>query len=60
MANKEKFVPYEKMSKKEQRERDLAHRTLVAFNTGTRTHKTDKHPSRAREKHLARKQYDER
>lgn len=58
---KEKFVPYDKLSKKEQREHDLAQRTLTAFNTGTRVFKTDKHPSRAREKQMARRNgYDER
>lgn len=53
-----KYVTYDKMSKKEQRKQDLAQRTLVAFNTGTRIHKTDKHPSRARQKEMLRKSYE--
>lgn len=56
---KEKFVPYEKLSKKEQREKDLAQRTMTMFNTGTRVFKTDKHPSRARAKQMAKRD-DER
>ena len=56
----EKYVPLDKQSKKEQRMHNLAQRTLVAFNTGTRVHKTDKHPSRARQKQMARRGYDEK
>lgn len=55
-----KYTPLEKKSKKEQREYNLAQRTLVAFNTGTRIHKTDKHPSRARQKEMLRKNMNER
>lgn len=56
----DKFVPLDKQSKKDQKAHNLAKRTLVAFNTGTRVHKTDKHPSRARQKEMLRKNYDER
>lgn len=55
----QKFIPKEKQQKKLQEQINKAHRTVVGFNTGTRVHKTDKHPSRARAKELARK-YDER
>lgn len=44
-----------KMSKKAQKEFHDAQRTRVQFNTGTRIFKTDKHPSRARYKEMARK-----
>lgn len=50
-----KYVPLNKQSKKAQRAHNAEQRTVVAFNTGTRVHKTDKHPSRARSKHLSRK-----
>ncbi|MEE0929941.1 MAG: hypothetical protein UIM53_02990 [Acutalibacteraceae bacterium] len=56
----EKFIPYEKQSKKAQKEQDSVLRTLIPFNTGTRVHKTDKHPSRARQKAMNRRDYDER
>lgn len=57
----EKFVPLEKQSKKEQKLHNLAQRTMTRMNTGTRVHKTDKHPSRARQKDIARKSgYDDR
>jgi hypothetical protein len=55
---KNKFVPIEKQSKKAQREYNAAKRTVVKFNTGTRTHNTDKHPSRARVTHLMHTQSD--
>lgn len=56
----DKFVPLEKQSKKSQKEHNATLRTLIPFNTGTRTHKTDKHPSRARKKEMQRRDYDER
>lgn len=56
----DKFVPLNKQSKKSQKEHNATLRTLIPFNTGTRTHKTDKNPSRARRKELDRKHYDER
>ncbi len=49
-----KYVPLDKQSKKAQREYCAAQRTRATFNTGTRVHKTDKHPSRARAKQLDR------
>ena len=55
----EKFVPLDKQSKKAQKMHNLQQRTLIGFNTGTRTHKTDKHPSRAREKDMRRKSRDD-
>lgn len=50
-----KYVSLEKQSKKARREHYLAQRTVVGFNTGTRIHKTDKYPSRARAKQMAQK-----
>ena len=49
------YIPKDKMSKKAQRMLNREQRTLVKFNTGTIIHKTDKHPSRARAKQIARK-----
>ena len=51
----QKHIPLEKQSKKAQKEFHAAQRSLVSFNTGTRIHKTDKHPSRARTKHMERR-----
>ncbi len=45
-----------KRSKKEQKEFYKKNRVWVPFNTGTRTMKTDKNPSRARRKELDRKE----
>lgn len=56
----EKFVPINKQSKKNQKEYNAQLRSLMPFNTGTRTHKTDKNPSRARRKEMDRRNYDER
>lgn len=57
MANKvQKHTPLDKQSKKAQKEFHLSQRTRVGFNTGTRIHKTDKHPSRARAKHMTRRE----
>lgn len=58
--SQDKFISLNKQSKKNQREYNSAQRTLIPFNTGTRVHKTDKHPSRARRKELNRRDYDER
>lgn len=55
-----KFTPIEKQSKKAQREYYEKHRVRATFNTGTQTHETDKHPSRAREKELRRRYEEER
>ena len=52
---KDKFVPMEKRSKKEQKvfhERELS---VMVFNTGTRTMKTKKRPTRAMRKDAERK-----
>ena len=40
------------MSKKAFKELQKQNRVTNGFNTGTRTHKTDKHPSRARRKEM--------
>lgn len=53
-----KFVATEKMSKKAQREYYSSRRETNGFNTGTRTMKTAKSPSRAMRKDAARKGYD--
>lgn len=42
------------MSKKAWQELQKQNRATNGFNTGTRTHKTDKHPSRARRKEMER------
>ena len=49
-----KKLDISKRSKKEQREYHAKQRVLVKFNTGTRSHQTDKHPSRARAKEMIR------
>lgn len=48
-----------KRPKKEQKEFYKKNRVWVPFNTGTRTMKTDKNPSRARRKELDRKEREE-
>lgn len=48
-----------KRSKKEQKEFYNSQRVTNGFNTGTRTMKTDKNPSRARRKELDRKEIEE-
>lgn len=53
-----KIIDYTKLSKKAKRERDLAQRSVMGFNTGTRIHKTAKHPSRAAMKNNLRKTLD--
>ena len=42
------------MTKKAWRELQKQNRATNGFNTSTRTHKTDKHPSRARRKEMER------
>ena len=54
-----KFVSIDKMTKKQQKEYYAKHRVVNGFNTGTRTMKTDKNPSRARRKELDRKEMEE-
>ena len=49
------FTPIEKRSKKEQKAYYASLRNVNGFNTGTRTMKTDKNPTRARLKDLDRK-----
>lgn len=51
-------TPLNKQSKRAQKAFHKEQRTLVGFNTGTRIHKTDKHPSRARAKSLSRRGED--
>lgn len=53
--NMKQFVEYNKMTKKQQREHDRKQRVMSGFNTGTRVMNTDKHPSRARQKSLAKR-----
>lgn len=50
-----KYVSFEKMSKKAQREVNASRRTRVMFNTGTRIQSTAKHLSRAQRKAQDRK-----
>lgn len=50
------YTPLNKQSKKAQKEFNAAQRTVVNFNTGTRVHKTIKHPSRAKQKQMARRE----
>ena len=52
---KDKFVPMEKRSKKEQREYHKKQRSTNGFNTGTRVMKTPKTPTRAMRKDAERK-----
>lgn len=44
------------MSKKAWKELQKSHRVINGFNTGTRTMKSDKHPSRARRKEMEREE----
>lgn len=44
----------EKMNKKEKKEYYRKKRVLVGFNTGTRTMKSEKYPSRQKQKDMAR------
>jgi hypothetical protein len=44
------------MSKKAWKELQKSHRATNGFNTGTRTMKSDKHPSRARRKEMEREE----
>ena len=50
-----KFVSIDKMTKKQQKECYAKHRVVNGFNTGTRTMKTSKYPSRAMRKAEMRK-----
>ena len=52
---KDKFVPMEKRSKKEQKEYHKKQRSTNGFNTGTRIMKTPKAPTRAMRKDAERK-----
>lgn len=49
------YVEYNKMTKKQQREYNRKQRVMSRFNTGTRVMNTDKYPSRARQKDLAKR-----
>ena len=46
------------MTKKEKRKRDNEQRFLVPFNTGTRVHKSKRHPSRQDRKNELRKEIE--
>ena len=50
-----KFVSVDKMTKKQQKEYYSKHRVVNGFNTGTRTMKTVKNPTRAMQKDAWRK-----
>ena len=52
---KKKFVEISKQSKKAQKEYHKKHRVTSGFNTGTRSMKTNKKPSRAMQKDAWRK-----
>lgn len=56
---KEKFVPMGKRSKKEQKEYNKRQRSVMGFNTGTRTMKTSKRPTRAMRKDAERKNQED-
>ena len=47
------------MTKKAYKTMQKQNRVTNGFNTGTRTHKTDKHPSRARRKEIEREEEEE-
>ncbi len=44
------------MTKKAYKELQKSYRATNGFNTGIRTHKSDKHPSRARRKEMEREE----
>ena len=44
------------MTKRAYKELQKSRRAINGFNTGTRTHSTDKHPSRARRKEMEREE----
>ena len=46
------------MTKRAWKELQKSHRATNGFNTGTRTHSTDKHPSRAKRKEMEREEED--
>lgn len=46
----EKYIDLDKRSKKEQKEYYKSLRRVASFNTGTRSMKSKKHPSRQEEK----------
>lgn len=50
-----KFIPLEKQSKKNQKAHHAIQRSMSGFNTGTRTMKTAKNPTRAMQKDAWRK-----
>lgn len=54
-VNKMKFVDISKRSKKEQKAYYASQRNMSGFNTGTRTMKTVKNPTRAMQKDAWRK-----
>lgn len=54
-----KFIPIEKRTKKQQKEHFKSFRRMNGFNTGTRVHKDNKHPSRQKRKDILRKELEE-
>lgn len=55
---KQKFIEFDKMSKKKQKEINNSHRNRVMFNTGTRVMATPKNPTRAQRKAAERRAMD--
>lgn len=55
---KRKVVEVEKMTKKKRKEYYSKKRGVNGFNTGTRTMKTEKNPSRSEEKRKLRKEIE--
>lgn len=52
-----KVVPINKQSKKNQKNYNKQNRVVSGFNTGTRTMKTIKNPSRSQQKTLDRREW---
>ena len=48
------------MTKRQYEALQRTYRVTTDMNTGTRTHETDKHPTRARQKEITRREVDER
>lgn len=54
-----KHIDYKKLSKKAKKLINKKSRVAVQFNTGTRIHKTSKHPNRQQRKRLDRQEQEE-
>ena len=52
------FVALEKRTKKQQKEYFKSFRGMNGFNTGTRVHKDNKHPSRQKRKDILRRELE--